>query len=135
MKAIINKLLLLAAILCITACEKQGDKIYLSSLEEGELVSSESEVALSMANSKQIVLCLAWNNSDLSVSNPSMQAPNLVSSTLQASTSETFAENVLESVETSLSKAYTGSELNTLAKKPGFNSRRSGSGLLPVKNQ
>lgn len=120
MKAIINKLLLLAAILCITACEKQGDKIYLSSLEEGELVSSESEVALSMANSKQIVLSLAWNNSDLSVSNPSMQAPNLVSATLQASTSETFAENVLESVETSLSKAYTGSELNTLAKNLGL---------------
>ena len=75
MKAIINKLLLLAAILCITACEKQGDKIYLSSLEEGELVSSESEVALSMANSKQIVLSLAWNNSDLSVSDPSMRPP------------------------------------------------------------
>ena len=75
MKAIINKLLLLAAILCITACEKEGDKIYLSSLEEGELVSSESEVALSMANSKQIVLSLAWNNSDLSVSDPQHAGP------------------------------------------------------------
>lgn len=119
MKTIKNFFLMLAAITCLTACEEDGDKIYLNSLKEGSLIASESEIILSQENSKQIVLSLAWTQDNPVVSDPNMQAPNLINMTMQVSTSNDFSTNVTESVETSLSKAYTGADLNTVAKNLG----------------
>lgn len=119
MKTIKNFFLMLAAITCLTACEEDGDKIYLNSLKEGSLIASESEIILSQENSKQIVLSLAWTQDNPVVSDPNMQAPNLVNMTMQVSTSNDFSTNLTESVETSLSKAYTGADLNTVAKNLG----------------
>lgn len=44
MKTMKNFILLLALTLGFAACEKDEDKIYLSSLEAGELVATESNV-------------------------------------------------------------------------------------------
>ncbi len=115
MRTIKRILLSLCATLLVAACEKDGDKIYLGGLEESGLMATTDNVVLSMENSKQIVLSLAWNNSTLVVSNPTMSAPNVLSNTIQASTSSNFA-TVVESLEASTSRAYTGSELNTVAK-------------------
>lgn len=46
MKTIKNFFLTLAAITCFTACEKDGEKIYLNSLEPGDLIASENTVML-----------------------------------------------------------------------------------------
>ena len=119
MKTIKNFFLTLAAITCFTACEKDGEKIYLNSLEPGDLIASENTVMLTQKNSKQIVLSLAWTKDALTVSDPDMQAPDLTDMTMQVSTSEDFSNSITESVETSLSKAYTGAELNTIAKNLG----------------
>lgn len=116
MKTISRFILLLVSLAAMTACEKDGDKIYLSSLQEGDLIATESEVRLTQENSKQVVLSLAWTRSNLTVSNPGMQAPNALSTTLQVSTDNDFATNVVESSESALSKAYTGADLNTVAK-------------------
>lgn len=119
MKAIKRLILTIAAMTTLSACEKDGDKIYLSSLEESNLIATKNEVLLSQETSKQIVLSLAWTRDDISTSDPDMQAPNQVSMALQVSTENDFSVNVVESVENSLSKSYTGSELNTTAKKLG----------------
>lgn len=91
MKTIKNFFLTLAAITCFTACEKDGEKIYLNSLEPGDLIASENTVMLTQKNSKQIVLSLAWTKDALTVSDPDMQAPDLTDMTMQVSTSEDFS--------------------------------------------
>lgn len=116
MKTISRFILMLVSLATMTACEKDGDKIYLSSLQESDLIATENEVVLTQENSKQVVLSLAWTRSSLMVSNPGMQAPNVLSTTLQVSTVSDFATNVVESSESALSKAYTGADLNTVAK-------------------
>lgn len=59
MKTIKNFFLTLAAITCFTACEKDGEKIYLNSLEPGDLIASENTVMLT----QKIVskLCYHWH--------------------------------------------------------------------------
>ena len=118
MKTITNFLFLLVAAVCFVACEKDGDKIYLNSIEAGDLMASESEVVLSQDNSKDIVLSLAWTRDNLAVSDPNVSTPDLITMTLQASTASDFSSAVVESVETSLSKVYTGADLNTVAVTP-----------------
>ena len=119
MKTITRLFLLLTAMATLAACEKDGDKIYLFSQGEGDLMATESEVALTQEASKQIVLSLAWTRNELSVSDPATNAPNVLSTTLQVSSESDFADNVTESLETTTSKAYTGADLNTVAKNLG----------------
>lgn len=119
MKTIKNFFLTLVVATCFTACEEDGDKIYLKSIEGSDLIASESSVVLTQQTGKQIVLSLAWTQDALTVSDPNVQAPNLTTMTLQAAASEDFSGTVTESVETSLSKAYTGADLNTVAKNLG----------------
>ncbi|MDL2211237.1 SusE domain-containing protein [Bacteroides sp. OttesenSCG-928-M17] len=99
-----------------TACEKEGDKIYLSGLEESDFMVTETDVVLNKERSTEIVLSVAWKNSTLVVSNPNMSAPNLFSAYVQASTLEDFSSNIIETEVENESKAYTGAELNALAK-------------------
>lgn len=119
MKTIKNFIFLLAATLGFASCEKDGDKIYLSSIEASELVATESAVVLSQENSKDIVLSLAWTKDALQISDPTLKPIDVTIQTLQISTTPDFTGVVTENVETSLSKAYTGSALNTLAKNVG----------------
>lgn len=121
MKTMKNFLLLLAAVFSFASCEKDEDKIYLSSIESGELVATESTVVLSQENSNDIVLSLAWTKDALQISDPALSAIDVTIQTLQISTTQDFSGVVSENVETSLSKAYTGAALNALAKNIGAN--------------
>ena len=121
MKTMKNFLLLLAAVFSFASCEKDEDKIYLSSIESGELVATESTVVLSQENSNDIVLSLAWTKDALQISDPALSAIDVTIQTLQISTTQDFSGVVSENVGTSLSKAYTGAALNTLAKNLGAN--------------
>lgn len=119
MKTIKNYLLLLALTLSFASCEKDEDKIYLSSIEPGELIATESSVVLTQEGSNDIVLSLAWTKDALQISDPDLSPIDVTIQTLQASTSQDFSGLVSESTETSLSKGYTGAALNTLAKNIG----------------
>lgn len=110
----------LLSLLFVTACEKDGDKIYLSSIEEGEFVATKSDVVLLQEMANQVVLSFAWTKSALAVSDSDMSAPDVLSTYIQASTQNDFSSNVVESIESGLSKAYTGAELNTVAKNIGL---------------
>jgi len=116
MKAIKALSVILVLIALMTACEKDGDKIWLSGLEENKLVAIESNVVLAQETSNQLALSLAWTSSTLTVSQSGMYAPNALTYYIQVSTKSDFSSNVVESQEASLSKGYTGSELNTVAK-------------------
>ena len=122
MKTMKNFIYLLALTLGFAACEKDEDKIYLSSLESGELVATENNVVLSQENSKDIVLSLAWTKDALQISDPGLSAIDVTIQTLQVSTTQDFSGVVSESAENSLSKAYTGAALNALAKNIGATS-------------
>ncbi|MDR2804673.1 MAG: DUF5114 domain-containing protein [Dysgonamonadaceae bacterium] len=104
----------------IAACEEDGERVYLSGLEENELTATESHLALSQDNSQQIVLSLVWNKSALVVNNSDKPAPNVLATYLQISTGDDFTSHYVETLEKNLSKAYTGAEVNAIAKNLGM---------------
>lgn len=112
--------LLFLFIAVMTACEKDEEKIYLSELAANELIATSNEVILSQENANQQALSFSWTAQALTVSNPEMKAPNILSTSLQASTQRDFTSNVIGTVESNLSKVYTGLELNTIAKNLGL---------------
>lgn len=138
-----NTFLFLLALLSVTACEKDEDKIYLNSIEPGQLVASDDAVVLTQDRSADIVLSLAWSADNLAVSDPSAGVPGgLMSMSLEASADEQFSTAVSTAV-TSYSQAYTGSSLNALAQNAGVEpysptpvyfrlAARTGSNMEPV---
>ncbi|MFT3739074.1 MAG: DUF5114 domain-containing protein [Breznakibacter sp.] len=110
----------LSCLFAITACEKEGDKMILSGLEASQLTTTETDVVLNTDNHSSLVLSLVWNSSTLTVSDQSVGIPSgFPIVMLQASATSGF-ETVAESQKTVTSQAYTGSELNTLAKNLGL---------------
>lgn len=117
---ILKKYPVVILLLLLTACEEDGDKIYLSGLEASEFILTETDILLSKENASKIVLSTAWKNNTLVVSNPDMGAPDVFTAYLQISTQEDFSSNVIETEGTGESKAYTGAELNAIARNLGL---------------
>ena len=114
-----NLMMLLCALTALVSCDESGDKIYLDGFKASDLMASASDVVLSVDNTKDIVLSMAWKNPSLLSSDQTKPAGNGVLKTyLQASSSESFA-TVKEYSVTDLSKAFTGADLNSLAKDLG----------------
>lgn len=119
MKTIKNAMIILSSLLLCMACEKDGDKVYLSPLEESKLMATDTEVVLTVETGSQVVFSLAWTKNTLRVSDASMSAPDMQTTMVQVAADEDFSGKVVETIETSLSKAYIGTELNSLAKNLG----------------
>lgn len=136
MKKIISKLMmLLCAATAMVGCDESGDKIYLDGFKASELMASASEVSLSVDKSKSIVLSLAWNNPTLLSSDETKPAGNgTLATTLQASASTDFA-TVKEYSVTTLSKAFSGADLNALAKELGLTPEASAPVYFRIKSQ
>jgi len=116
---IINKIFLLVfGLVVLTNCDKDEDLIYMTGLKSGDLAATETNVVLSQDVDDNIVTSLAWSTSNLVVSDTTVSAPNVLSVILQVSLSEDFAIKT-ELTETSLSAAFTGLALNTIAKNLG----------------
>ncbi len=109
----------LLSLMIFTACEKDGDTIYLSNIEKSDFVATTSEVVLSQEEAAKVALSLAWTKNTLAISNPNMSAPDVLTTHIQVSTHNDFTSDVTESEESGLSKAYTGAELNTIVKNIG----------------
>lgn len=117
MKKINNLLTLLFVLLLSGACEKDGDKFFLSSPEESALIASADAVILTEATAKLYALSLAWTDQTLQISDANYQATTRVQTTIQISRSEDFSGTIIESTESGLSKSYTVSALNIIAYK------------------
>jgi len=103
------------------ACENDGDLITLSGMENSELIATATDLVLSLDNKDSVMVTFAWTTSTLTLSNPEMSvSDDLLSTTLQASASSDFSTTIVESYEENLSRAYTCSEMNTLATSLGL---------------
>ena len=115
-----NLMMLLCALTALVSCDESGDKIYLDGFKASDLMASASDVKLSVDNSKDVVLSLAWQNPTLLSSDETKPAGSGVLKTyLQVSASENFTSEKEYSV-TDLSKAFTGADLNAAAKDLGL---------------
>lgn len=116
MKSIYRYLFILLSAAAFAGCDKDGERMTVSGLKESEMMVTETDVVLTQANTQDNVLSITWDKSTLTVSDPSVGVPNIITTMLQVSKSADFTGMVTETMETNLSKAYTGDELNTLAK-------------------
>jgi len=130
-----NLMMLLCALTALVSCEESGDKIYLDGFAASNLMASASDVALSVDNSKTIVLSMAWRNPTLLSSDETKPAGSGTLLTyLQASNTENF-DKVKEYTVTNLSKAFTGADLNTVAKDLGLTADQASPLYFRVKSQ
>ena len=72
---------LLSALLLLGACEKDGEKFYLSSPVESDLIASTNAVVLTEATAKLYALSLAWSDQTLQISDPRYQATSGIQTT------------------------------------------------------
>ena len=130
-----NLMMLLCALTALVSCDESGDKIYLDGFKASNLMASASDVALSVDNSKDIVLSMAWQNPTLLSSDDTKPAGNGTLLTyLQASASEDF-ETVKEYTVSNLSKAFVGTDLNAVAKDLGLTPGESAPLYFRIKSQ
>jgi len=121
MKTIISKIFLLfCAVAFMASCDKDGDTVYLDGFGSSELIATADDIVLSVDNSKQEVLSLAWKNPTLLSSDAnSPAAAGQLTTSMQVSDTEDFT-NCTETTVSSLSRAYTGTELNSIAVNLGL---------------
>lgn len=119
MKTIKYLFAVIATLLSFTSCEEDGDKIYLQSLSGNELIASTTDVTLNADVAQQIVLSFAWTDQTIVISDENVGTAAKVVASLEASLSEDFSGTVSETETTSLSHAFTGAELNTIANTVG----------------
>lgn len=127
--------MLLCALTALVSCDESGDKIYLDGFKASSLMASSSDVVLSVENSKDVVLSLAWQNPTLLSSDDTKPAGNGTLITyLQASASENF-DVVKEFDVSNLSKAFLGADLNAAAKDLGLTPSQSSPLYFRIKSQ
>ena len=130
-----NLMMFLCALTALVSCDERGDKIYLDGFKASNLMASASDVALSVDNSKDIVLSMAWQNPTLLSSDDTKPAGNGTLLTyLQASASEDF-ETVKEYTVSNLSRAFVGTDLNAVAKDLGLTPGESAPLYFRIKSQ
>lgn len=130
-----NLIMLLCTLIALVSCDESGDKIYLDGFKASNLMASASDVKLSVDNSKDIVLSMAWQNPTLLSSDDTKPAGNGTLLTyLQASASEDF-ETVKEYTVSNLSKAFVGTDLNAVAKDLGLTPGESAPLYFRIKSQ
>ena len=130
-----NLMMLLCALTALVSCDESGDKIYLDGFKASGLMASASDVKLSVDNSKDVVLSLAWQNPTLLSNDETKPAGSGVLKTyLQVSASENFTSEK-EYTVTDLSKAFTGADLNSLAKDLGTTPGQSAPLYFRIRSQ
>ena len=130
-----NLMMFLCALIALVSCDESGDKIYLDGFKASNLMASASDVKLSVDNSKDIVLSMAWQNPTLLSSDDTKPAGNGTLLTyLQASASQDF-ETVKEYTVSNLSKAFVGTDLNAVAKDLGLTPGESAPLYFRIKSQ
>ena len=130
-----NLMMLLCELTALVSCDESGDKIYLDGFKASDLMASASDVKLSVDNSKDVVLSLAWQNPTLLSSDETKPAGSGVLKTyLQVSASENFTSEK-EYTVTDLSKAFTGADLNSLAKDLGTTPGQSAPLYFRIRSQ
>jgi starch-binding outer membrane protein SusE/F len=122
-----NKILtfIICGICFMTACEKDGSMLRVLGMDSSELMSSETDVVITDANSSTSVLALTWNESDLHLSDESMGIPSSVpQNIIEVSPTENF-DTIIAITPQGSTCAFTGASLNTLGKNLKFTAGES----------
>lgn len=120
MKKIHTYIALLSLLFIATACEKDGETLIVSGFGPAQLMSTQENIVLNDQNAQAIVLSLAWQNASLALNSATGEMPaSMITNTLQIAHESNFTAPNETNVE-ALSIAYTGTELNKLAKKLGL---------------
>ena len=135
MKKIFSQtLLVLFALAMCTSCEKDGDMAYVDGFKASDLIATATEVPLDVSQRATVVLQLAWQNPTLLSSDENLPVvDDMLTTYMQVSATEDFA-NASQSEVTGLSKSYTGTELNTLAKSMGIEINTPGDLYFRIKS-
>ena len=135
MNKIFNQIFLYLCIVAFCAsCDNDGDTVYVDGMAPSELIATASDVKLDISQRAKVVLQLAWKNPTLLSSDANNPVTgDLLKTYVEASASENFS-NATSTAVTSLSKAYTGTELNTLAKSLGINVNTAGQLYFRIKS-
>lgn len=134
-KKLYQLITLLSITLLISACDKDGNHLYLSGFESSELIITNDNVVLSTDNNHKIVLSLAWERPTLLSSNAEKPAAsNLLKTYLQVASTSDFNESINEINVTYTSKIYTGESLNALSKDLGLESDLSSSLFFRIRS-
>ena len=94
MKTINKYITLLFTILILASCENEGEKLYVSPLEDSDLIVTRDNVVLQSEQAKQIVLSFAWTGQSLSLSNPDYSIPNILKVHFMVSNSEDMSSAI-----------------------------------------
>ena len=122
------------AVVC-ASCNNDGDTVYVDGMAPSDLIATASRVDLDISQRTKVVLQLAWKNPTLLSSDATKPVTgNLLKTYVEASASKDFS-GASSTAVTSLTKAYTGTELNTLAKNLGINVNTAGQLYFRIKAQ
>lgn len=114
---------MLIAVCLMTACDKDGDTIYMADTPDLELNGNTSDIVLSLDAPDALVLTLYWNdNGELTTSSPLVDVPkNAIENTIQLAASADFTQIVEVAIDADVyQRQFTCKELNGLLTKLGF---------------
>ncbi len=117
--------IVIALFAVFTSCDKDGEKLVVSGMQEPTLVSAGEEVILTPSKRKAPMIALNWTDSELTLSNTAYgitgEFPYV---RIELSATEDFAS--YQSVEPdSHTYAFSGGDLNTICRNLGFEAEKS----------
>lgn len=125
------------AALALTACEKDGDTIYIGSVTDPSVETTATDIVLDENNLEMLALTVFWNeNGDITLSDPCVAAPsNAFTNTLQISASEDFSTVYEETMGAGVtSRQFTAGELNSAAIRGGMESGTTAPVYIRIKS-
>lgn len=121
MKTIFKEVIMMLTVIAFfSSCQKDGDKLVATNLEQAKLTATASELVLTENMSDKMVFQLVWNQPEPQIEEGYDMADAAIATTLQFATDENFANVKSESTVSSSGMSYTGADLNTLILKMGL---------------
>lgn len=111
------------AFAALTACDKDGDTIYVDNITDAEIDGNKADIVLDKDMLDALALTIYWNaNGDITLSDPMVAAPaGAVTNVVQMSADETFASPVEETMASgTYTRQFTCRELNSVVSRLGF---------------
>ncbi len=113
------------AAMALTACDKDGDTIYVSGVTDTTVETTAADIVLDENRLDMLALTVYWNdNGEISLSDPLVAAPQYAfTNTLQLSAFEDFSQAFEETLgEGVCSRQFSCAELNSAALRGGMES-------------
>lgn len=123
--------------MAFTACEKDGDMIYVDSVTDTEMTSTAKDIILDENHLDRLVLSVYWNeNGQITLTDPMVAAPtDAVTNTLQLSAAEDFNPVYEETLGNGITyRQFNCGELNSAAIRGGMESGQTATVYLRMKS-